>query len=273
VTGYVVGVDGSAASRAAVAWAISRAAADALPVRLVYVIDDEAGMLGEDYRRQAERDGLQILATATAEARAEHPSVPIRSSSLHGTVPWDLSHDATAQEVLVIGTQRDATPGGHVLGSRSVQIASITPATLVVVPSEYRAGTGPVVAGVSLREPGGPAIVRGAREAALAGRPLVIVASTGGSEGLPHVEDLARTRLSEAETLARSTEPGITVSTDLSAEEPSRALLDPARGADLVVLGPSRTYGMGVSPIGTVTQSVLLNTTCPVLVSRFTEGL
>jgi nucleotide-binding universal stress UspA family protein len=174
--------------------------------------------------------------------------------------------------VLVIGTHRAATPGGHVLGSRSVQIASITPATLVVVPAEFQ-GAGPVVVGVSLREPGGPAVVRGAHEAARAGSPLVIVTAPGDTGSRPDLAELARTRLAEAERLARGAEPGIDVSTDLSAEEPSRALLNPEYEASLIVLGPSRTYGMGVSPIGTVTQSVLLNTRCPVLVSRFTEGI
>jgi nucleotide-binding universal stress UspA family protein len=272
VTTYVVGVDGSSASRAATDWAITRAVVDSLPVRLVYVIDDEAGMLGEDYRRQAERDGLRILSAAVQEASTAHPSARITSSSLHGTVPWDLSHDATSQDVLVIGTHRGMPAGGHVLGSRSVQIASITPATLVVVPSQQQFPTGPVVVGVSLREPGGPAVVRGAHEAVRGGLPVVLVASTGGSEG-SDAEDLARVRLSEAKELALKTEPTLAVSTELSSEEPSRALLSPAYEASLIVLGPSRTFGMGVSPIGTVTQSVLLNTYCPVLVSRYTEGL
>jgi nucleotide-binding universal stress UspA family protein len=273
VSTYVVGIDGSTASRAALDWAVPRAVADDVPVRLVHVIDDEAGMLGEDYRRQAEQGGLQILSAAALEAREKYPSARITSSSVHGTVPWDLSHDAGPQDVLVIGTHRGTSARDHVLGSRSVQIASITPATLVVVPAAPHFATGPVVVGVGLREPDGPAVVRGAHEAGRAGLPLVLVVATGGTERVPERGKLARARLTEAENTAREIAAGVEIATHLSTDEPSRALLNSGFSASLVVLGPSRTFGMGVSPIGTVTQSVLLNTYCPVLITRFTEGL
>jgi nucleotide-binding universal stress UspA family protein len=267
---YVVGVDGSSASKAALEWSLNRAAVDHHPVHLVHVIDDEAGVLGKDYEHEAERTGLRLLSAATQEARQFYPTVDITSTSVHGTVPWELSHAAAPHDVLAIGTHRETPFAGHVLGSRSVQIASITQANLAVVPTRRYSAAGPVVVGVGVREPAGPPVLRGAHEAARSGLPLVLVLSTGGFERLAR-PGLANAYLAEAERLAKENEASIEITTRVSPDDPSHALLNAAYEASLLVLGPSRTLGTNASPIGTVTQSVLLNARCPILITRYTD--
>jgi nucleotide-binding universal stress UspA family protein len=173
--------------------------------------------------------------------------------------------------MLVLGTHRSSPSNGAVIGSRSVQVASITPATLAVIPDRKWNPTGPVVVGIGMREPAGPAVVWAAHEAAATGRPLLLVhglGSTGRPTGVPHPE-LAAINLREAKRLAREIEPELDVSTRLSPEGAAQALLGAAYESSMLVVGPSRTYGTGASPIGTVTQSVLLNTHCPVVVTRY----
>lgn len=275
MSGYVVGVDGSAQSSVALDWALKRASRDRQPVRLVLVIDDEAGLVGEDYALDAERAGLKTLATATAGARERYPDLEITSSPLLGSVPWELSHAATSADVLVIGTHRAGPSAGTVLGSRSVQVASITPALLAVIPAVPVDESGPVVAGVSMRERGGSAVLHAAAEAAASGRDLLLVLAAVPAEpgklGDAHTA-LAHTALAEAKAVAVEVHPGLTVSTEFVTADPAEALLDAAsRHASMVVLGPSRTFGSTGSPIGTVTQSMLLNAPCPVLVTRYSS--
>jgi nucleotide-binding universal stress UspA family protein len=270
---YVVGVDGDQPSRAALEWALSRSESRRRhPVRLVHVLDDEAGLAGPDYQQEAERAGRRMLAETLEEATQLYPSLEISSAIVHGSVPWELSHAATSADMLVIGTHRSAPSNGHVVGSRSVQVASITPATLAVIPTREGHPSGPVVVGIGVREPTGPAVVWGAREAAATGHTLLIVHAMPRAEGTTRAvhPELAAINLNEAKRLAMEIEPGIEISTRLSTDEPGQALLAAAYDASVLVVGPSRTYGTGASPIGTVTQSVLLNTHCPVIVTRYT---
>jgi nucleotide-binding universal stress UspA family protein len=47
---YIVGIDGSAPSDAALAWASTRSRRDVAPLLLVHVVDAEAGRMGADFR-------------------------------------------------------------------------------------------------------------------------------------------------------------------------------------------------------------------------------
>ncbi len=276
MSSYVVGVDGSAPSRAALGWALGRAESRRRhPLRLVHVLDDEAGLAGPDIQQEAEREGRRILTERLSEARRLHPGLELNATVLHGSMPWELSHAAGPSDMLVLGTHRSNTSNGRVLGSRSVQVASITPATLAVIPDRPGNPHGPVVVGVGIREPAGPAVSWGAHEAAVTGLPLLLVHGLDSVDsrpaGSPHPE-LAAINLSEAKKLAREIEPRVEVSTRLSPDGPAQALLAAAYDASVLVVGPSRTFGTGASPIGTVTQSVLLNTHCPVLVTRYSAA-
>jgi nucleotide-binding universal stress UspA family protein len=270
---YVVGIDGSPPSRAALEWALTRSEARKRhPLRLVHVLDDEAGIAGRDVQQEAEQAGRRLLTTSVEAARLRYPELEITSSVLHGSMPWELSHAAASSDMLVLGTHRSDGSTVTVLGSRSVQVASITPATLAVIPDRAHTPTGPVVVGVGMREPAGPAVLWAAREAASTGHPLLLVHGMGSAErrpGAPHPE-LAAINLSEARRLALEIEPALSVTTRLSPDSGDQALLGAAYEASMLVVGPSRTFGTGASPIGTVTQSVLLNTHCPVIVTRYT---
>lgn len=272
MSSYVVGIDGSPPSRAALEWALARAEGRKRhPLRLVHVLDDESGLAGPDIQQEHEREGRRLLASTLEESRQLYPDLEISSTVLHGSMPWELSHAAAPADMLVLGTHRSDPARGAVLGSRSVQVASITPATLAVIPDRRQNPGGPVVVGVGMREPAGPAVLWAAREAAATRLPLLLVHGIGSRErpaGAPHPE-LAAINLNEAKKLALEIEPEIAVSTRLSPDPAGQALLAAAYEASMLVVGPSRTFGTGASPIGTVTQSVLLNTHCPVIVTRY----
>jgi nucleotide-binding universal stress UspA family protein len=268
----VVGIDDSPPSRAALDWALGRSDRRRRhPLTLVHVVDDDPGVPSGEVQQESEEDGRRLLASRLDEAQRHYPELSISASVLHGSMPWELSHAAGPPDMLVLGTHRSAPSSGPVIGSRSVQVASITPATLAVIPDRRPNPDGPVVVGVGMREPAGPAVVWAAHEAAATDRPLLLVHGLGSADrpaGTPHPE-LAAINLREAKRLATEIEPDIDVSTRLSPEHAAQALLAAAYDASMLVVGPSRTYGTGASPIGTVTQSVLLNTHCPVIVTRY----
>jgi nucleotide-binding universal stress UspA family protein len=271
VSQYVVGIDPAAPSKAALDWALGRSEGRKRhPLRLVHVLDDEPGVPGQGVRQDTEPDGVRLLTSRLEESRRRYPELTISSSVLHGSMPEELSHAAGPPDMLVLGTHRSPSDGRGT-GSRSVQVASITPAMLAVIPDGRWNPLGPVVVGIGMREPAGPAVVWAAHEAAASDLPLLLVHGLGDADrppGTPHPE-LAAINLREAERLAREIEPGLDVSTRLSPENAAQALLDAGQNASMLVVGPSRTYGTDASPIGTVTQSVLLSTRCPVVVTRY----
>ncbi|WP_174720219.1 hypothetical protein [Cryobacterium sp. TMT2-4] len=63
---------------------------DGSPVVLVHVVDDEWGLLGPDYAREAERRASSLL-TQEITAAKTHPGLDIGALVLHGSPAWTLA--------------------------------------------------------------------------------------------------------------------------------------------------------------------------------------
>lgn len=259
----VIGVDGSAPSRSALAWGLSIARQRLMPVTLVHIVDDEWGQLGGAYADQESTDGARILAVATRWAAEHEPTVPVTEELRHGSPAWELAAAAGPDDLLVVGTHKTGFVQGRVLGTRSVVIASAAVSTVAVVPDAVsRTRTG-VVVGV-----GGhwePAVAMGARLAANTGMELTLLhARPAGGDDLDDARDL----LQAAVTHAHEVVPGLGVRSRVSRRTPAEAILDAGRTAALLVLGPSRRDVAHGGYLGSVAHEVLLNLTTPVLVAR-----
>jgi nucleotide-binding universal stress UspA family protein len=257
---YIVGIDGSAPSDAALAWASTRSRRDVAPLLLVHVVDAEAGRMGADFRAEATERGHRLL-TATLD-RLAAGGVEADTAMLEGSVPWELTRFARPDDVLVVGTHKTGFSSGRVLGSLSVQIAAASTCTVAVIPGtdvRFRRG---VVAGIDREETARHIADLAAREAADRGDELTLLRAVHpGDNGI--LTDVA---LQTALAQVRSAHPTLVVQARHSTRAPSAALLDSARSQALLVIGPGST-GVDRSPIGTVVHEVLLNANAPVLVA------
>ena len=259
---YVVGIDGTSASEAALSWAIQRALHEATPVVLAHVDETEDGMMGDDFRREALREGATLMSDLSARVRRMHPELDFSVALLEGSVARELADAVRPDDLLVIGTHKTGYLHGRVLGSRSVQIAIAVPCSVAVIPEvdlRFRSG---VVAGIDRDETAELIATVAAHEAECRDQELLLLqADRSGDE---RRGDLA---ISHATRIAREAEPGLVVRSRVANRPPAEALLDSARDKALLVLGPG-SLDPRRSPIGSVFHEILLNVNAPVLIAR-----
>ncbi|MEO8093612.1 MAG: universal stress protein [Pseudolysinimonas sp.] len=260
---YVVGVDDSLPSRAALSWAIARAHNDGRNIALVHVEEPDGGMMGADYAQLEARAGAELLSRTAADL--QQAGLTVTESLLEGPVPWALAHFANADDIVIVGTHKTGFLHGRVLGSRSVQIAAAVPCTVAVIPDvdlRFRRG---VVAGVDRIGTAASVARTAAHEADSRGEELLLVQADVQAGVAP--EGLA---LTAAVAAARSEFPRLIIRSKTSTRSPAEALLDAARDKGLLVLGPGSNEPTR-SPIGSVMHDVLLNVNAPVIIARPAE--
>lgn len=262
----IVGVDGSTPSRAALAWAIGRAADTSEPLTIIHVVDDEWGQVGAGYAHDESTAGAAIVAEAVRFARERMPASAITQVTAHGSPAWELAAAARPEDILVVGTHKTGHISGRVLGTRSVVVASLAQSSVAIIPDIAFRGRSGVVVGVADGDSWHDAVAAAAAEAARAGDDLMLVHAG------PAGRDAERTLLGAASAFALSVAPGIHLHTRVSRRTPADALLDASRAASLLVLGGSRRDPDGAGFIGSVTHEVLLNINAPVLVARRAAG-
>lgn len=260
---YVVGVDGSEAGRVALTWAARRAEADGAGLLVVHVEDDDLALAGTAGSRESRDAGSRILQAALAEVETESPGVAVEAAVETGPLAWALASRADPADTIVVGTHKLGYLHGRVLGSRSVQVASVARGTVAVVPSldlRFREG---VVAGIDRAETATAIAELAADEAARRGEELLLLESVPTGSGT----DRSGLPIGVAVAAARARHPRLEVRSRVSTRPPSEALLDAARTRAVLVLGPGST-GPHRSPIGSVLHDVLVNANSVVLVAR-----
>jgi nucleotide-binding universal stress UspA family protein len=139
--GIVVGIDGSEASDAALAFALDEAKLRSLPLRIVCAWEipamEYAGAAfvpTPDLAQSAERDADEALARAVAQLGPD-PGIHIETAAIHGHPARVLVEQAEGATLLVVGTRGHGGLASLVLGSVSQAIAHHCPAPLAIVRS------------------------------------------------------------------------------------------------------------------------------------------
>jgi len=238
---YLVADDGTATADRAREWARERSAQDAMPLVAVHVAASDAGI------RAGARGGGADLVTLT------------------GRVADALAGFAAPGDVLVLATGKTGYVHGRVSGFTSVQIAGRAASTIAVIPDidlRFRSG---VVAAVDEPETAADVARAAAREASRRGEPVQVLHARDPQQS---TDGVAAVRL--AEDAIRRDWPQLSVRTRVAAQSAPDALLDAARSASLLVLGPGAGDGVSGQPsrLGRVALAVLMNANAPVLVSR-----
>jgi nucleotide-binding universal stress UspA family protein len=252
-TRIVVGVDGSAGSLAALAWAATEARLRETELRVVAAYHRRLPGRAQPTEGQ---EAAAVVHDAVAQARAAAPGVLVRGLALPGYAAPVLLHADEEAALLVVGCRADAGMPGMPHGSVSGQVATQAKGSVVVV--RGRATTsGPVVAAVG-DGPSATAVLGHAFEEAALRRAAVRAVTVREGGGTTAGTDLDRWR---------EKYPDIEVDHEVLTGRPDRVLAERCRKAQLVVAGPRRHGFEGVL-LGSVGTRLLREADCPVLVAR-----
>jgi nucleotide-binding universal stress UspA family protein len=282
----VVGVDGSPASEAALAWAVRMAARRDAPLLLLRVFEASTFdmRLGGGYDVSVLSDFYRAATTQLEDVSAgvhrAHPDLEISTRIVDGDARDVLVEVTRTADVLVLGAR--GASGFHTLvaGSTAMHVASHAHATVVIVPNEVageETGHG-IVVGVDGSAVSEAAVAFAFREASERRQPLVTVhswvdpATYGVGIAVPLVHDPAafeqEQELALAESLAGWSEkyPDIEVSRRVVHGQPVKTLVDTAADAQLLVVGCRGRGAVRSALLGSVSHGVAHLATCPVAV-------
>lgn len=276
----VVGVDGSPASKAALAWAARWAEHFGHPIRLLTAEQLRApSPLIEDQIRADVKNKLRAEATALGE---EHSQLVIGADVAWVSPAEALVEASRSAAAVVLGNRGVGGWHGLTLGSVSVAVSSHAHSVVIVVPegADPAGMHGEIVLGVD----GSPESLEAAefafeQAARLTGRlravhvrtahhvlgvPLDVLSDHGP---LPSADEQEMMR--SALRALRNEWPDVTVEERFVAGDPSRELAKQGEGAAMVVVGSRGVGGFRGLLLGSTSRDLLQAMPCPVAVVRY----
>lgn len=280
----VVGVDGSVRAVEAVRWGAAEAARRGVPVRLVAAVHGAADRVLRPELVQRYEDILaaharDALVDAAAVAVRDAPGVEVESELVTGGAVAVLREAAERALLVVIGDRGLSKVEGLLAGSVSVALAAHADCPVVVVRGPEASGPDerPVLVGVD-GSPAGEAALAFAYEAASFRHVgLVAVHTWWDLVADPVLAPLLDweaieddERLLLAERLAGWAEkyPDVAVERVVTRGRPAGVLLGQAARAQLVVVGSRGRGEFAGLVLGSVSNTLLHRSPCPVAVVR-----
>ena len=282
--GIVVGVDGSAASQAAVCWAARDAAMRNVPLTLVHMLNafvptfpqiplpSGVAVWQEDDGRQALEHAVKIAEDAVKTDRKIAITSELKCSPPVPTLV-DLSEDA---EMVVVGSNGRGAVGRVLLGSVSSGVVRSARCPVAVIRNEDASmphpEQAPVLVGIDCSSTSELATAIAFDEASRRGvdlRALHTWSDFAVCEG-PWLDWKSEAERSLAEYLAGWQEryPDVKVHRLLAFDLPGRALTEESESAQLVVVGSHGRGRMTGMLLGSVSNAVVHSVHTPVIVAR-----
>jgi len=283
--GILVGVDGSAASTAAVRWAARRAAMSNTGLTLVHAcpavvpgssLVDWSGPTPADVVHAQEEQAYLLLNGAAATAENTADGLRIRTLAIAGApVPGllELSKDA---QILVMGRRGRVSLAEALLGSASSAMIQRACCPVAVIHDDFLAEEAPLDAPVVVGIDGSRASERATAiafdEASWRGVELVALHASCDSDPFgirerAHIEAKADEALAERLAGWRERYPDVRVRHVVVAGRPAQHLIELANTAQLVVVGSHGGEFTGLQ-VGSVSSAVVQVTHTPVIVAR-----
>jgi nucleotide-binding universal stress UspA family protein len=282
--GLVVGVDGSAASDAAVLWAARDAALRNLPLTLVHMFKAFVPTFPQipmpsGVAEWQEGDGRKVLEQAvkiaedalSADRRISITSVVKSSPPAPALV--ELSEEA---EMIVVGCNGRGAVARVLLGSVSSGVVRSAKCPVAVIsadgPSKPHSDRTPVLIGVDCSPASDLALAIAFDEASRRGVELTALHawSDVAVYQLPWLEWKSEAERTLAEYLAGWQEryPDVRVNRLIALDHPGRALIEESESAQLVVVGSHGHGGLAGVLLGSVSNAVVHAVHAPVIVAR-----
>ncbi|GAA2003835.1 universal stress protein [Nakamurella flavida] len=290
-SGVVVGVDGSAANRAALDWAADTAAALAVPLTVLVAQPDHAADIAEfdpiaDESAEAS-DGTAglgagspaaaVTRTAVQTARDRHPDLEIHAVRYPDPPVQSLLAASERADLVVLGSHGWEGLTGLLVGSTVLHVVPYARCPVVVVPVtdsvEPRPGS-TVVLGFDGSVEAAAAAAAAFRHAAAVGADVlaVYVRPRRGHDEVVEVDPTTEQLGSPVATfwapvlLAAHAHPDVTVHYRHARGRAGTVLAEQARGAALLVVGARGRGGFRGLVMGSVSQHLLTTAPCPVQV-------
>ncbi len=266
--GVLAGYDGSATSREAVNWAARAARERGVVLTVCHAWDPgHAGPALEPEHEDPARASAQwIIATAV---RNPDPA-SVRQLLAEGSAAQVLCKQSNDAAIVVVGSRGLTGLSGLMLGSVSRRVATFASSPVVVVHGRWRPSggyiPGHVVVGVDGSSASADALAFAGTEAGLRDVPLTAVCALADAPG-----DLGSAgRIGEdyerIVTAWEKDHPEVEVHRQITGQSARAALLDAAHDAQLLVVGRRGRGGLPHMMLGTVTETLLSHTPCPVAV-------
>ena len=282
--GIVVGVDGSAASDAAVFWAARDAGMRNVPLHLIHMFKTFVPTypqipMPSGVAEWQENDGRKVLELAAKIAEDAVPTdrkISITSEvKCSPPVPTlvEMSKDA---DMIVVGSNGRGAVGRVVMGSVSSGVVHGAKCPVAVIRAEAsylpRSNQAPVLVGIDCSPASERALELAFDEASFRG--VALVAFHAWSDvavyQFPWVDWKDEAERSLAEYLAgwKGRYPDVTVKRVISVDHPARGLIEESESAQLVVVGSHGRGGVASAVLGSVGNAVVHSVTTPVIVAR-----
>jgi nucleotide-binding universal stress UspA family protein len=266
----VAGVDGSAESGFAVAWAAREADLRGRALMIVHVVDDTAapGTTAAD----------AVLDDAVARARAAAPGIPVRAERAEGHPKQALIQESRRASLIVVGRRGTGGFAGLMLGSVAIAVCDNAECPVASVPVPGRPAAAGVLVGVDGSPDAEAAIEFAFEEASLREVDLDAVhawaspTSTGPGDITPVVYELDDLADEEARLLSevlagwREKYPEVLVNAENVRGHAAGVLVERSNRAEVVVMGRRGTGRLVKALLGSVTHSVLHHAGVPVVV-------
>ena len=277
---YIIGVDGSQHSRAALDWGLARAAQSGASVELLHVADDSFLSESVAFLSEAQEASEKMLAAEREYAVAGGFTGEISGTAVVGHPIGEMEEASKRADLVILGAHSGSRFAGSLFGTRAVKIAAVAHCPVAVVPAEKAESSKPaVVVGIDGSEASQRAIAFAAEEASFRGVPLIAVYAwmpplTPGLEYLWSEELVESQRTAAEEAIAIGTAglaeryPDLVVERQIVQSPPVAALLQAAEGADTIVLGSRGRGGIQRLLLGSVSHGVLQALPCTTIVTR-----
>jgi nucleotide-binding universal stress UspA family protein len=285
--GIVVGVDGSAASDAAVSWAAHDAEMRGVPLTLVHIENPKAPtwsqvMILEQVRGWQQAEGRNVLASAfkiAHDAIGENSEVQVNGELLFAATVPKLIELSRRAELVVVGTDGRGALTRGLLGSVSSGLVRHAHCPVAVIREEgalaEQPDRRPVLVGIDGSSSSEFATKLAFDEASRRRVELVALHAWSDRElvelpGIDWSEVKAEEQRVLSEALAgwRERYPDVTIRMSLVCDSPGRALVDAARSAQLVVVGSHGRSFAGRLVLGSVSNALVQSARTPVIVAR-----
>lgn len=260
----VVGIDGSDASRSAVCWAATEAAARSATLRVVhaFVWPLFRVPLGPSEVAPGLRAGADFLIGEAAELAAKtEPSVPVEAAVVDGFPFPVLAEESRHADLVVVGSRGLGATLTVLVGSTAVDLVAHAHCPVVVVRPDHLTGDGGrVVVGYDGSPAAESAVEYGFEYARRHSVGLLVAAvHDDGAGSVAELEGLV-------DAVTDGLPDGVEVESTVLSGHPAEQLVRLAADARLLVVGSRGRGGFTGMVLGSVSQAVLHHAACPVAV-------
>lgn len=280
MTKILVGIDGTERGERAVEWAARYGAREGASLKLIAVVDpNQARAFGID-RQTGDSAIDEILQVSKAKVIGRYPQAQVETAIAVGKIVDCLVDAADGCDMIVMGSHHGASVGETVGGAKGLRVSVSVEVPTVVIPSDWDQDSRNhrIVVGVGADESSINAVQFAARETIADGEQLDLVSGWGlpalltkpaeaMGGGLDPVGEQYQRNLDQlAEKLKAENEGLDVVAHAVEGSSPTKAILNYAKDAKLLVLGTHSRTALGRTLFGSVTHSVLLNLCVPTVI-------